>query len=573
ALTGTTAQQVRADRAVLQDDPADFPAVDPQYIYDQLNSMVTRYQGREAGYDSASATGHRGFADYWSQEMLNHLRDFGASASRYEFPVKGWADRPATSPAYNVEVSVPGATHPEQVVIIGCHYDGEAVSTQSAYDDASGCAIELGVARALAVYWHQHQLYPSRTIRFVIFDAEEQGLYGSFDYVNNTVNGDLSNIVAMINEEQNGIAYPLRYLGQMKYPLMPLEVWTSPLENNRAYPDLKPLSPDQKARIQRFNNLLRQGLPIVFQRLRELGYAGLTYHGDKQDVAQPIFTAGHQQYVHFVEDDKGSSDQMPFTFAGLPCATFAGNTTYYERNAPPGSYPYDQRTDTLQLMNTFANGSSRQSKALTLALALPAMFTAWVLHQPDVAGTTAASTISAGQPLAAIGSIGPLRPGKSVTFDAKAAFDPHNRGTKLKYSWDFGDGSRGSGVSVRHTYSAPGSYTLALTVDTGSGQAIVSKKLSVEAEPPSYPNPYAAFTASGSPRPNPSVILPTPNDALSDKVLNASELSSATAPSPSLVWLISGVVLLAVALGAVCTHLLLRRRRGRGPTREDPTVP
>ncbi|MBV9231575.1 MAG: M28 family peptidase, partial [Chloroflexi bacterium] len=200
ATTLDTASQRHASTAL-----ADFPTVDPNYIYDQLFSMVTRFQGREAGYDKPDATtdGHKGFADSWAKEMTHDLQGFGPQVLYDTFAVKGWLKRPATSPAYNVEVSVPGATHPEQVVVIGCHYDGEAVSTQSANDDGSGCAIELGVAKAMADYWRSHHTYPARTLRFVIFDAEEQGLLGSFHYLNSTINGDVSNIVAMFNEEQN----------------------------------------------------------------------------------------------------------------------------------------------------------------------------------------------------------------------------------------------------------------------------------------------------------------------------------------------------------------------------------
>src|SRR5207245_6095081 len=97
--------------------------------------------------------------------------------------------------------------------------DGEAKSKPAANDDARGCAIELGVARAMGEYWRSHQLYPARTLRFVIFDAEEQGLFGSFHYLNSTINGDVKNLVAMFNEEQNAIAYPLRYLGQLSNPI------------------------------------------------------------------------------------------------------------------------------------------------------------------------------------------------------------------------------------------------------------------------------------------------------------------------------------------------------------------
>jgi Peptidase family M28 len=131
--------------------PADFATVDPGYIYDQLAYVTNHFLKREAGYDTnlpANVNGHDEFASYWSQEMMRHLHNFGAQIQRDAFPVKGWVHRPAPVNAFNVEISIPGAVHPEQIVVIGCHYDGEAISTQSAFDDASGCAVELGVAQA-----------------------------------------------------------------------------------------------------------------------------------------------------------------------------------------------------------------------------------------------------------------------------------------------------------------------------------------------------------------------------------------------------------------------------------------
>src|ERR1700736_2333082 len=62
--------------------PADFPAVDPNYIYDQLFYMVTSFQHREAGYDNnlpVNVNGHDEFAAYWSQEMQKDLAGFGRS--------------------------------------------------------------------------------------------------------------------------------------------------------------------------------------------------------------------------------------------------------------------------------------------------------------------------------------------------------------------------------------------------------------------------------------------------------------------------------------------------------------
>src|SRR5213593_3784890 len=101
----------------------------------------------------------------------------------------------------------------------------------------------------MGMYWRSHHTYPARTLRFVIFDAEEQGLIGSFHYVNDTLNGDLSNVVAMINEEQNGIAYPLRYLGKLSNPLMPLHIKVSPASH---YVNRDPLTQQQSDKIARF---------------------------------------------------------------------------------------------------------------------------------------------------------------------------------------------------------------------------------------------------------------------------------------------------------------------------------
>src|SRR5438270_4922414 len=150
-----------------QETVADFPTVDPDYIYNQLFYMATHFQHRSAGYNVNS--GHDQFAAYWSQEMVRDLQGFGAQVRRDNFPINGWKGAPAKVPAFNIEVSVPGVTHPEQAVVIGCHYDGQITSTQSANDDASGCVIELGVAKGLATYWKSHHLYPARTLRFVIF--------------------------------------------------------------------------------------------------------------------------------------------------------------------------------------------------------------------------------------------------------------------------------------------------------------------------------------------------------------------------------------------------------------------
>jgi hypothetical protein len=557
----------------LQQALADFPAVDPNYIYDQLFYMVTHFQRREAGYDKnlpVNINGHDEFAAYWAQEMQHNLAGFGVQERRDEFAVRGWQGRPTTVPAFNVEITVPGVTHPEQVVVIGCHYDGEASSTQSANDDGSGCAIELGVARALGEYWRSHQLSPARTLRFVLFDAEEQGLFGSFHYVNNTINGDIKNLVAMFNEEQNGIAYPLRYLGQLSNPVLPFYIDMSPLQDNQLYAHQHQLSQQQLGNISHFRNLMQQAVVASFAQFQAMGYQMLSYHAsNQQNVFQPIFTPDQVKFIQQEDDNLGGSDQIPFTLAGLPCTTFVGNSSYYNLNPPPWSYPYDQPQDTIQLMNTFADGSSLKSYALVMALGLPGMLTTWMLNQPDVLGQATTNQ----NPVAAISDIGQTIAGHAITLDARASYDP--AGNPLAFAWDFGDGAQATGITATHTYAKTGIYNLKLTVSSTGGTRTVSKAINVVTQPTSYANPYAQDQQDGFPPSNPAVTLPTPNNQLSDTVTTAAE-ATATASKPitstasssssvtnsTIAWIVGGLILAVLLVGGMAL-VLWRRRSAR----------
>ena len=68
---------------------------------------------------------------------------------------------------------------------------------------------------------------------------------------------------------------------------------------------------------------------------------------------------------------------------------------------------------------------------------------------------------------------------KSTTFDASASTD--SDGTIIKYDWNFGDGSIGTGQSVSHTYTSSGSYVVTLTLTDNSGEtAVTSQTITVQ---------------------------------------------------------------------------------------------
>lgn len=54
-----------------------------------------------------------------------------------------------------------------------------------------------------------------------------------------------------------------------------------------------------------------------------------------------------------------------------------------------------------------------------------------------------------------------------MTADSTVVFDATNSsddGEIVTYSWDFGDGASGTGAVTTHTYTAPGTYVVTLTV-------------------------------------------------------------------------------------------------------------
>ncbi|MCP3953518.1 MAG: PKD domain-containing protein, partial [Desulfobacterales bacterium] len=85
----------------------------------------------------------------------------------------------------------------------------------------------------------------------------------------------------------------------------------------------------------------------------------------------------------------------------------------------------------------------------------------------------------------------------AVTFDASASADPD--GQINAWTWEFGDGSTGSGESVMHTYTQQGTYTVKLTVtDDDGAEAAVTKTNLISVQPdPIDPNqnPTARFDA------------------------------------------------------------------------------
>ena len=77
----------------------------------------------------------------------------------------------------------------------------------------------------------------------------------------------------------------------------------------------------------------------------------------------------------------------------------------------------------------------------------------------------------------------------TVSFDGSASSDENE--DELTYTWDFGDGEFGTGVTISHQYVEVGEYSAVLTVSDGSKYGTISEKVIV-----TDGSPVAAFTVS-----------------------------------------------------------------------------
>ena len=79
--------------------------------------------------------------------------------------------------SHNVIAEIPGSEKPEEIVIIGAHLDSWALGT-GANDNGCNVSMMIDIARQMK----KLKIQAKRTIRFALWNGEEQGYFGSWDY-------------------------------------------------------------------------------------------------------------------------------------------------------------------------------------------------------------------------------------------------------------------------------------------------------------------------------------------------------------------------------------------------------
>lgn len=131
---------------------------------------------------------------------------------------------------YNVIGDIIGSEKPEEMIIVCGHLDSwNSPGSQGACDNGTGTVTAMEAARILS----QSGLKPKRTIRFILWSGEEQGLLGSRAYVEKHKD-QMDNISAVLNDD-GGTNYHGGYNGiESMKPMM--EAAFAPTV--KAFPDL-----------------------------------------------------------------------------------------------------------------------------------------------------------------------------------------------------------------------------------------------------------------------------------------------------------------------------------------------
>jgi peptidoglycan/xylan/chitin deacetylase (PgdA/CDA1 family)/PKD repeat protein len=139
---------------------------------------------------------------------------------------------------------------------------------------------------------------------------------------------------------------------------------------------------------------------------------------------------------------------------------------------------------------TFHHIAVGTDPSLTISPALFEQFVTWLAAR-TAGGTTVVQTVSQAlgnsQPppanQAPVAAFTSSAVGLTAAFDGSGSADPD--GSIATYSWDFGDGSTGTGAKPSHPYSAAGTFPVKLTVTDNLGATgTTTRSVSVAAPPP-----------------------------------------------------------------------------------------
>lgn len=187
--------------------------------------------GAEAAGLRLTHTGALGYGEFFDLPTVSMIAEDSKQLERYLDAGKtvrlklDVQNRVTAGPVQSANVvgEIRGAEFPEQIIVVGGHLDSWDLA-QGTTDDGVGVVTTLGAARAILAAGQR----PRRTIRFVLFTGEEQGLLGSFAYVKQHEKEMANHVAAIVLDNGQGPVATLQ-LGGRKDVMPAVEKFTGAL--------------------------------------------------------------------------------------------------------------------------------------------------------------------------------------------------------------------------------------------------------------------------------------------------------------------------------------------------------
>jgi hypothetical protein len=466
----------QVSEASLSSYVSDLSGVTPVTVGGASYTVSTRYTG--SGTPIQMAT----------QFAYEHLQGLGLATTYHQWSACGKSNR-------NVVAELPGVLHPGEIVLVTAHIDDMPFVSPApgADDNGSGTAAVFVAADILKNYSFD------RTVRFVLFTGEEQGLCGSWAYAA-AVSGQ--NITAVLNMDM------IAFNTTGSSPTLLLH--TRPANNPGYASDLAianmfvdvatayslPLTPGIRAdgiSASDHYSFWGEGFPAILAIEDDEIDFNPYYHkpSDTLDkINLPYFTAFAKAAIGATAQLAGvSSQQQSYQLllkkegTGTGSITPSSGTITWNGNSGSASYPANTRVDLIaqaladSAFVRWEGGCSGTTNTCSLLISSDLSVTALFNLKTDFTGSP--TTGSA-----------PLR----VAFADLSIHNP------VAWSWSFGDGGTASAQEPLHIYRSSGSFTVSLAATGDGGMVTTTKSGYIDVTP--CGNLPVRIAKSGSPYPS-----------------------------------------------------------------------
>ncbi len=186
--------------------PAGKAGVDPQLLAIADSVDTARWFGRVQALATHDRLTYGTTIDGARDWLVAQFQAMGLAVTTQDFTINNGF---GVFTRQNVIATLPGRTQAGSWVIVGGHYDSRNIQnapagnlhSPGAEDNGTGCAGVLELADVM------RQFPPDRTIKFICYAGEEQGLYGSNSHVISLANnGDLERVRLVVIMDMIGFS-------------------------------------------------------------------------------------------------------------------------------------------------------------------------------------------------------------------------------------------------------------------------------------------------------------------------------------------------------------------------------